>query len=104
MGSAMLRAPYTVIIAANPVRCKRPNGFLRNEEYSQMPARTEGSANSRMTAAVPPTNSAIGFLNIRHDTDCGDTNASSLSGRLKSLSRLVCPYKQEWMLAFRRRC
>src|SRR3984957_13162496 len=104
MGSAMLRAPYTVIIAANPVRCNRPRGFFRNEEYSQMAAHTEGSANSRMTAAVPPTNSAMGFLNTRHDTDSGDISASSLNGRLKSLSPSDSPYRRVWTVALRRRC
>jgi hypothetical protein len=44
-----------------------------------------------MTAAVPPTNSAMGFLKIRHEIECAGISASSPEGRLKSLSRLVSP-------------
>jgi hypothetical protein len=37
-----------------------------------------------MTAATPPTKSESGFLNTRHDTEIGDTNAALSMGRKKS--------------------
>ena len=51
---------------------------------SHTPVRTRGSANSMMTAVTPPMNSETGFLNMRHDTDSGDTSAGSPAGREKS--------------------
>ena len=50
---------------------------------SHTPVRTRGSANSMMTV-TPPMNSETGFLNTRHDTESGDTNAGSPAGREKS--------------------
>src|ERR1700728_1845497 len=78
-------------MAAKPVRFRRFKGSLRKEECSQTPARTAGSASSRMTAAVPPMNRAMGFLKTRHDTESADTKASSRNGRAKSLSRWDAP-------------
>src|SRR5262245_55062556 len=37
-----------------------------------------------MTAVTPPMNSETGFLNMRHDTESGDTNAGSPAGCEKS--------------------
>ena len=51
---------------------------------SHTPVRTRGSASSMMTAVTPPMNSETGFLNTRHDTESGDTNAGSPAGREKS--------------------
>ena len=82
--SAALRAPYTVIIAAKPVRFNLRIGSERNEECSQMPVRTRGSASSRMTAATPPMNSETGFLKTRHEMESGGTRANSPRGVAKS--------------------
>src|SRR5882757_59727 len=104
MGSAALRAPYTVTIAANPVRCRRPIGSLRNEECSHTPVRTAGSANSRMTAAIPPISSATGFLKMRQDSESGANNAASPGGRVKSIARPFCGFNRAQAAASSLRC
>src|SRR5882762_7066447 len=104
IGSATLRAPYTLIIAANPVRFRRPIGSLRNEECSQTPARTAGSDSSSITAAVPPTNSAMGFFNTRHDSELAGSNASSRNGHAKLLWRPGAPLKSASTAPLRYRC
>ena len=93
--SAALRGPYTVVMAANPVRRRRPIGSFLNEECSQMPVRIEGSASSMMTAVTPPTNSAIGFLNRRQDTEFGESNAASPRGVVKSTRRYCGGFNKE---------
>jgi hypothetical protein len=90
MGSETLRALYTVTIAADPVRRRRPIGSLQNEEFSQTPLRTAGSANSRITAATPPIRRAIGFLKIRHDTEFAESSAASPGGLVKWDVRQPC--------------
>src|ERR1700722_8367944 len=93
-----------VTIAAEPVRCRRPTGFLRNEECSHTPVRTAGSASSRMTAAKPPMKSARGFLKMRHDTEWGPTRASSPGGREKSMAGPCRGFKNAPAAAASLRC
>jgi hypothetical protein len=38
-----------------------------------------------ITAVMPPMKSESGFLNMRHDTESGDTSAASPVGREKSM-------------------
>ena len=80
----MLRAPYTVNIAALPVRCIRAIGSVRKVVKSQTPDRTRGSANSSSTAETPPTNNPIGFLKTRQETESGGTRPLSPTGPDKS--------------------
>src|SRR6187402_3360348 len=71
-------------MAARPVRFRRVSGSVRKLEYSHTPVRTRGSASSRTTAVIPPTNRATGFLNTRHDTESGAARAGSPDGFVKS--------------------
>jgi hypothetical protein len=72
-------------MAARPVRFSRVSGSVLKLEWSQTPERTRGSANSRITAVTPPTNSETGFLNTRHDTESGAARAGSPAGAVKSM-------------------
>ena len=84
MASESSRGPYTVIIAARPVLCSRATGARRKLVCSHTPVRTLGSASSRITAAMPPTASASGFLKMRHDSESGGSKEGAPTGALKS--------------------
>ena len=87
--SAVLRAPYTVTIAARPVRSMRASGSVRKVVWSHTPERTRGSASSRITAETPPTKSAIGLRKICQATPSGDESAASPTGVRKSTTMPV---------------
>ena len=79
-------------------------GSVRNVECFHTPVRTAGSASSSMTAAMPPTSRAMGFLKIRHDVESGGTSAASPRGRLKSILRPFGGCRRAWAVDSRLSC
>jgi hypothetical protein len=82
--SAAERGPYTVIMAAKPVRRRRMPGSWRKPPWSHTPERTEGSLSSSSTAATPPTNRTTGLANTCQAMPSLGASAGSPAGWLKS--------------------